>query len=1038
MSETSDTFCKEPLKETQDEGCCGGGNINRRTFLRIVSAGGLTLGTPPPIMAGPFENTDFDANVPANKRLDPAWVKSLFERGTPEVFKGAQLKTIRMPAGGVGAGHVYLSGEGRLTDWRVDARPASTGGDSVPFPLEQGFALRTVSGGRTDTRTFDQHGFPGMTFRGEYPIAKLEYRDAASPVETSLEAFSPFIPLDAESSGFPATILNFTLENTSQEPVEATILGGLQNGICFFNRFSVPGNRSNQILRGPGLSMLLCTVESIPNVNASPDRSEILFEDWAKPTFEGWTVEGTAFGSGPIPRPQFPKKDIGGEGAGVVSSFFATHDMVLTGKLTSAPFIIQRRYINFWLGGADLEDKTWVRLTVDGQPVQSQLGWWENRLSMHVFDVRSLEGKQARIEIADLSGAQRRNLSVGRISFSDVAGDGTPLTKMPDYGSMALAMVGPAADVGYANGTIGFEGQPSDHVSVPLSQPLKGSLGRTIYLKPGESAVVTFIVSWYFPNLTFKKLGEVGRHYATKFDSAESVATHLANNLDSLAGTTRLWRDTWYDSTLPIWFLDRTLLNVSTLATSGCYRFADGRFYAWEGGPDCCPGTCTHVWQYAHSMSRIFPALERDTRERVDLNIAMHSDTGVIGFRAEFDMGLAVDGQAGTILRIYREHQMSSDGAFLKRSWDKIKKVYDPLFALDPDQDGILEGEQMNTLDRPCFGQISWLSSMYVAALRAGEHMAREIDDPVFEARCRIIAVKGTRNITSRLYNGEYFVSLVDPDHLNTLNFGTGSHIDQVYGQSWAFQVGLPRVLPEKETRSALQSLWKYNFTPDVGAYFTAHKAGRRFVSVGDAGMIICTFPRKDWDYIKAGSSYYFNETWTGNEYQVASHMFWEGMLLEPMAIVRAIHERYNPTRRNPFSEFECGSHYARAMASHGAMLGICGFEYHGPQGHIAFAPRLSPEKFRAPFTAAEGWGTYAQIIEHRSMNASLEIKFGELKLKTINLAWPGVSGGASFKATLDGKHIQATCTVHDGLISIQFTSSLTIATGKTLRLAIA
>ncbi len=67
-----------------------------------------------------------------------------------------------------------------------------------------------------------------------------------------------------------------------------------------------------------------------------------------------------------------------------------------------------------------------------------------------------------------------------------------------------------------------------------------------------------------------------------------------------------------------------------------------------------------HVWQYAHAAARIFPALEKDERTRVDLGIALR-DEGGISFRAEADKRPAIDGQAGTILRFYREHQMSKD-----------------------------------------------------------------------------------------------------------------------------------------------------------------------------------------------------------------------------------------------------------------------------------------------------------------------------------------------------------------------------------------
>ena len=47
---------------------------------------------------------------------------------------------------------------------------------------------------------------------------------------------------------------------------------------------------------------------------------------------------------------------------------------------------------------------------------------------------------------------------------------------------------------------------------------------------------------------------------------------------------------------------------------------------------------------------------------------AMDPKTGVINHRGE-GAGLAVDGQAGCILRAYREHQMSADPAFLKALW---------------------------------------------------------------------------------------------------------------------------------------------------------------------------------------------------------------------------------------------------------------------------------------------------------------------------------------------------------------------------------
>lgn len=178
-------------------------------------------------------------------------------------------------------------------------------------------------------------------------------------------------------------------------------------------------------------------------------------------------------------------------------------------------------------------------------------------------------------------------------------------------------------------------------------------------LAPGKKATATYVIAWHFPNLSLK---DGGRYYANRFASAGAVAEYAARNFDRLAAQTRLWHDTWYDSTLPHWFLDRTLLNACILATSTCHRFRSGRFYGWEG-VGCCEGTCTHVWHYAQAVARLFPELERDLRERTDFGLAFHDDSGVINFRGEGE-SLATDGQAGCVLRSYREHLMSADDAF--------------------------------------------------------------------------------------------------------------------------------------------------------------------------------------------------------------------------------------------------------------------------------------------------------------------------------------------------------------------------------------
>ncbi len=160
--------------------------------------------------------------------------------------------------------------------------------------------------------------------------------------------------------------------------------------------------------------------------------------------------------------------------------------------------------------------------------------------------------------------------------------------------------------------------------------------------------------------------------------------------------------------------------------------------------------------------------------------------------------------------------------------------------------------------------------------------------------------------------------------------------------------------------------------------------------------------------------------------------MIWEGLTLEGLAVARAVHDRYHASRRNPWNEVECGNHYARSMASYGVFLAACGFACHGPKGYLAFDPRLSPQDFRAAFTSPEGWGSFSQKIVGSRKTASLEIKWGKLRLKTFALA--AEAAPVSVRARLNAKDVPATSQFKDGQLLITFVPDLHLAQGHTLQ----
>ena len=974
-------------------GCCG--SASRREFLRVAGSGvvALTLGEsgrrqPPSSQPA----TRIAGNlIPADKNLPADWVASLTRRGAPAAVTGKALETVGMPVGGVAAGQVYLLGDGRLGCWQVFNGNYFTGWGAGLYdrrtaasPLDQGFELLIESPAPERAIRLDATGFSNIEFSGEYPTGRVQYADPGCPLRVTLEAFSPFIPLNAADSALPATCVEITLANTSGQAVRAALAARLENAVCIDSRYEAAGLRRTRCRVEKGCAIMVHSAEADPGEATRPRRAPVVIADFEGDDYGDWKAVGKAFGAAPA-RGAFPRQQpvSGFQGRGLVNSYNDDDDLL--GTLTSPEFPITRRYLNMLIGGGGHAGKTCVNLLIAGTVVRTAAGRNNEKLEWRTWHVGELEGQKATLQIVDQQAGPWGHINADQFELADEPRAAmAALDKLPDFGTMALLLADPrgaalSADALAGPATSSGRGPFESDAALPLaSRQPAGFRGPFVTLAPGERRTFLAVLSWHFPN------SANGHFYATRHADARDVAQYIHDNRDRLRGQTRAWRDAWYDSTLPRWLLDRIGATLSTLATGTCLWWKNGRFWAWEG-VGCCEGTCAHVWNYAQSMAAVFPELERSVREKQDLGAALHP-SGLVGFRGQQNNAYAADGQAGTVLKCYREHLMSVDESFLKRNWPAIRRVIEFMLAQDRDDDGLIENSQHNTFDINFEGPNTFVGALYLAALRAGEEMSRDMGDADFAARLRSIFDSGRERSVRLLWNGEYFTQRVDLRAYPQHQYGDGCLSDQLFGQCWAHHLGLGYLYPPELVQTAMRSIWKYNWAPDVGPYNAVYRPERYFANRGEAGLLVCTWPRSR--HLDQGVLYR-DEVWTGSEYQVATHMIHEGMLTEGLAIVRAIHDRYEAAKRNPYNEIECGDHYARALSSWGVLTALSGYTCHGPRGRLGFAPRITPQEFRCAFTAPQGWGVFEQKRADAAQTNTLDVRYGMVRLGTLDLQTP-------------------------------------------------
>jgi uncharacterized protein (DUF608 family) len=210
----------------------------RREFLITASSAALGAAVPVAGTLAPGASA-----TPVSEHL-PYSSEELFQSGPQRTFTGDRAIQIAMPLGGIGAGCICLNGYGGLQDFSIWNHPSTTALPQGFASSKAAFAILHIKGAAPVTKLiegpfpalkiYDQglhgegyrragfEGFPRFEkclFTGEYPFGEVKLSDSSVPLQITLTAWNPFIPLDDKNSGIPCAVLEYRFHNTSLRTV---------------------------------------------------------------------------------------------------------------------------------------------------------------------------------------------------------------------------------------------------------------------------------------------------------------------------------------------------------------------------------------------------------------------------------------------------------------------------------------------------------------------------------------------------------------------------------------------------------------------------------------------------------------------------------------------------------------------------------------------------------------------------------------------------------------------------------------------------
>lgn len=441
-------------------------------------------------------------------------------------------------------------------------------------------------------------------------------------------------------------------------------------------------------------------------------------------------------------------------------------------------------------------------------------------------------------------------------------------------------------------------------------ETLAGAITVRFTLQPGEKRVVPMVIAWDLPVVQFGAGRKWYRHYTDFYGTSGSNAWKIAadglNNAAHWSDAVDNWQAPYVnDESKPLWYRGMLFNEMYILADGGSFWGrpvgSDANTPATFGFMECFDypyySTLDVLFYGSLPLVKFWPDLDKQVlRQFADAVPRELNDKYIWTWKSQqtgqpelrirkargavpHDLGVPAedpfvainqfswqdtsgwkDLNPKMVLMIYRDYVFTGhkDVQFLRYTWPSIQQALRYLEQFDHNGDGLPEsnGYPDQTYDEWVVqGESAYSASLYLAALRAAEEIAKTLGDSATSARYHDLFAKGQVRCIKKLWNGDYFLYDTASEYKDNIQ------AEQLAGQWYASMTGLGNLVPSEMQQKVLRKVFDFNV-----------------MKFGNGEMGAVSGMAADGNLIRKKDNEQVQEVWTGATFSVAALMLSNGM----------------------------------------------------------------------------------------------------------------------------------------------------------------